>query len=88
MKTLTAKQKQDREKEIKAMVDSGASLNDMAKHFDLTQQAVHKFLKVRGWKTAEANRRAGVEPEEDGEAKKKAEAKARRAAMKQPVDRS
>jgi predicted transcriptional regulator len=88
MRAATKADKKQRATEVRAMLDEGASLNDIAKHFDLTQQAVAKFLKVRGWRTAEALRRDGVTTPEVAEKERiKAERKARRQGMKEVVDR-
>lgn len=84
MTTMSAKEKMRREEEVKAMLADGASLTDIAKRYDITQQAAAKFLKVRGWRTAEAVRRDG-NTEKD---RLKAERRERRKAMKETVDRS
>lgn len=41
----------EREAKVKEMIDNGASHSEIAREFDVTPQSVHKFLKVRGWKT-------------------------------------
>ena len=93
MATLNETQVKAREKLVRGMLDGGSSINDIAKSLGLTQQAIHKFMKHRGWKTQEALRRDGVmtvqvSPEEQAKALAKAERAERRKAMTTRVDRS
>lgn len=47
----TYEERIEREKQVKKMIDEGKSQNEIAREFDVTPQSIHKFLKVRGWKT-------------------------------------
>ena len=88
-RALLTREKIQREKEINLMLAEGASLTDIAKRYDITQQAAAKFLKVRGWKTKEALRREGaVSPDQSEKERRKAERREMRKAMKEKVDRS
>jgi hypothetical protein len=40
------------EENYKAMIDAGKSLSEMARELGITVQSVHKFITLRGWKTA------------------------------------
>ena len=83
----------EREAVVKDMIDRGMSLSEMARELDITQQSVHKFLRVRGWKTAgTVARLAAQDPEalakeQALEAKRKARAEKRKL-MTETVDRS
>lgn len=89
MRSLTKVQRAEREAEVKAMLSEGASITDIAKRYDITQQAAAKFLSVRGLKTAEAMRRSGLTATDTTEEdRRREERKARRKAMKETVDRS
>lgn len=87
MQRMTAQERLKREAQVKQMVEDGLSINEIAKEVGVTGQSIQKFLKVRGWKTRTIREREGLAsaPEEDPA---KAERRARRAAMKQTVDRS
>ena len=84
---LDARQRMKREASVKEWLEQGMSINQIAGELGVSQQSVHNFLRRRGWKTKEALRRSGgeVRVEEDRAA---AERRARRAAMKETVDRS
>lgn len=84
---MTAQDKMKREAQVKVLIEEGLSINEMAAKFGCSQQAMQRFLKLRGWRTKAAVKRDGgsTVPDEDPV---KAERKARRAAMKEIVDRS
>jgi transposase len=85
--SLTYHQIKEREEIVEKMIADGKSISQMAKEVGITQQSMHKFLKVRGWKTAfveGGTRRKRLTPEE--EAKKKADGEAIKK-LKVKVDR-
>ena len=48
-KTLTLKQRADRETEVSDLIAQGKTVAQMAEALSISTQAVRKFLKVRGW---------------------------------------
>jgi len=48
--TFTLKERADRERRIKGMVEAGLSQSDIAAELGITPQAVSKFMAIRGWK--------------------------------------
>ena len=48
------KERTEREDKVRAMIDKGMSLNEIARELNLSSQSVHKFITLRGWKTQAA----------------------------------
>ena len=84
MATFTHRQREERQERVQKMIEDGMSLSEMARELEISQQAVHDFLKVRGWKTKAMKQR---EPDPEVEARKAAR-KAARQKIKSAVDRS
>ena len=54
MPTLTLQERQEREAEVRRMLDEGLTVNEMARKLGVSQQSMSKFLKRRGWETQKA----------------------------------
>lgn len=66
---MTAAQTTKRETLIKGLIDDGLTVNQIARRLDVSQQAIRKFINLRGWKTSTDVK---VEEKEDRKAKRRA----------------
>ena len=89
MATMTIQQRREREVLIAKYLEDGLSLSQIARELGVSQQSVHKFLTVRGWRTAEMQVRSGINGTGARSSAETAKKKAARKAMKpDAVDRS
>ena len=51
MPRMTKEQTAEREKEVMAWIADGLGIREIANNLGVRQEAVRKFLKVRGWET-------------------------------------
>lgn len=47
--TMTIKERNAREDEVRKLIDDGKSIAEISHHLGVTYQATHKFLSLRGW---------------------------------------
>lgn len=52
MATLTNEERAKREAVIKELLSEGKSTGEIGRALGVSQQSVHKFITLRGWKTA------------------------------------
>lgn len=49
--SLSYQETKEREKQVRALIDEGLSVVDIARNLSIRPETVRKFLKVRGWET-------------------------------------
>ena len=52
--TLTLKQRQEREKRVRELIEKGCTIAEIADDVGTTPQSVHEFMRRRGWRTKNA----------------------------------